>query len=183
MTTRPDIEQIRNIGNATQLFRWSVQFEKFPKLVPGPGSDAINWRAESVTIPKLDPMATEILIRGHKIKQPGKAEYDNQITLTCIETVDNVISQFIHDWREVCWQSANGSTGLTHYKSELEATIIITRLDNLDQPIWIYKLIGCFLETSEAGGELGADSSDPLRPVLVLSYDYFSDTPVVASVA
>jgi len=181
MTTRPSIEQIRNVGNFTQMFRWNVEFEKFPNLVSGPGSEAINFRAESVTIPKLDPNAVEINLRGHKVKQPGIATYGNQITLTCVETVDNIIAQFIHDWREKCWESDNGGTGKTHYKSELEATILITRLDNMDQPIWIYKLFGCFLETNEAGGDLGGDSADPLKPQLVLSFDYFNDKPMTAS--
>jgi hypothetical protein len=179
---RPDLETLRQLGNFTQLFRWFVEFEKFPNLVPGPGSDAINWRAESISIPKLNPMSTEYIIRGQKIKQPGIGDYENTITLTCMETVDNIISQYIHDWREVCWETNNGSTGKTHYKSEIEAIMRITRLDNMDAPIWAYKLIGCYLETSEPGGDLDGSTSDPLKPNLVISFDYFNDFPTTASV-
>jgi len=175
---RPSLETIRGLANFTQMFRWYVEFEKFPNLVPGPGSDAINWRAESIGIPKLNPMSTEYQIRGHKVKQPGIGDYENTIVLTCIETIDNVISQFVHDWQEVCWESENGSTGKTNSKEDIEAIVRLTRLDNMDQPIWVYKLFGCYLETSDSGGDLDGATSDPLKPALTLSFDYFNAKPL-----
>jgi len=173
-TVRPNLESIRNLGNFTQMFRWIVEFESFPKLVTGYSSDDINFRAESSGLPKLGGTSAEIQIRGHKVKQPGIADYANTIVLTCVETVDNKISQFVHDWREICWQTEEGSTGKTHPKSDIEAVIRITRLNNMDEPIWWYKLIGCYLESTEIP-DVDAATADPLKPALTISFDYFND--------
>ena len=178
-TLRPSIENLRAIGQVTQAFRWSVDFEKVPSVLDSWKGSAINFRAESVTIPKLNPTATELVIRGNKVKFPGIGDYENTITLVCVETIDNNISRFMKAWRELCWQSENGSPGITQNKEDLEATMIITRLDNKDSPIWLYKLFGCFLETGESGGTLDAATVDPLKPELTLSFDYFNDKALV----
>ncbi len=175
VTMRPNLEHLRSLGQVTQMFRWTVEFEKVPSILNEWKSDAINFRAESVGIPKLNPTSSEVQIRGNKIKFPGIGDYENTITLTCIETVDNSISMFVRNWRELCWQTENGSTGITQNKEDLEATMLITRLDNKDSPIWMYKLFGCFLETAEPGGDLDAAGTDPLKPSLTISFDYFND--------
>lgn len=174
-TLRPSLEHLRALGQITQMIRWTVEFEKIPSVLDSWKGDAINFRAESVTIPKLNPTSVELQIRGNKIKFPGIGDYENTITLTCVETIDNNISQFVRNWRELCWQTEDGSTGITQNKEDLEATMLITRLDNKDDPIWMYKLFGCFLETGEPGGDLDAATIDPLKPVLTISFDYFND--------
>jgi len=176
-TIRPNMESLRGLGNFTQLFRWYVEFESLPSALGGFNSDDINFRAESTGLPKMGGASTEIQIRGHKIKQFGIADYGNVITLTCIETVDNIISQFIHDWRELCWQTEEGSTGKTHNKEDMEAIMRITRLDNMDNPIWWYKLFGCYQESYELS-DLDGATADPLKPAPVISFDYFNDGPI-----
>jgi hypothetical protein len=176
-TKRPSLEGLRNIGNWTQTFRWWVDIEEPPPAVTV-DSEAINFRAESIEIPKANPMSTEIIIRGHKKKQIGIVDYTNTIALTCVETVDNVVSQFVRDWREACWQTDNGSTGISHSQKDVEARIKIMRLDNRDNPIWQYILYGCFLETFEPGGPLDGATPEPLKPAITVSFDYFNDGPV-----
>lgn len=172
---RPSLENIRKLGNMTQLFRWGVQFSKFPALLQGYTSDDINFRAESTTIPKTTGTSVEVLIRGHKVKQPGIHDYGNQITLTCVETVDSMMASFIRDWRELCWQTTEGSAGTTELKEQLEAELLITRLDGKNNPIWWYKLVGCYLEDVEWGGDLDGQTGDPLKPAMTISFDYYNE--------
>lgn len=175
-TRRPNLENLRSLGNFTQAFRWVVEFEKLPSALSSyEGGDGINFRAESSGIPKLNPQSSEVVIRGHKVKQPGIGEYENTITLTLIETVDNFVSNFIRQWRELCWQTEGGSTGITQSKEDVEGTLILTRLNNVDDPIWQYKLFGVFMETGEMGQDLDASTPDPFKPALTLSFDYFND--------
>ena len=175
---RPTLENIRSLGNATQLIRWEVAFATIPRALAGmfPGNDALNWRASSMSIPTMNPGATEIIIRGHKTIQPGIADYGgNTITLTSIEFVDNIMAQFISNWRFACWSNSNGGSGITLPKADLEAVIVLTRLDNEDNPIWQYEIIGCWPSTTDPGGELGGEDASPLKPVITLSFDYFKD--------
>jgi hypothetical protein len=88
------------------------------------------------------------------------------------ETADNKISQFLHDWREACWQA---KTGIQREKKDVEAIIRIIRLDRQDKPIWVYKLTGCYLEDATTGT---LDStSEVFKPNFTISYDYFEDGP------
>lgn len=178
-TLRPNILNLRSLGQVTQLFRWTVEFDTVPAALNAWKGDAINFRAESVSLPKLTSASTELTIRGHKLKFPGIGDYENTITLTCVETIDNNISNFIRNWRELCWQTDNGSTGITQNKEDLEAKLIITRLNNKDEPIWMYTLFGCYLETGDPGSDLDGTTADPLKPVLTISFDYFNDKSLV----
>lgn len=177
-TLRPTVENLRAIGQVTQTFRWTVEFQDLPAALSAWKGNAINFRAESITTPKLNPTSFEVVIRGSKAKYPGIGDYENTITLVCIETIDNNISNFLKTWRELCWQSEGGSSGITQNKEDLEATLHIFRLDNKDQPIWMYKLFGCFLETGESG-DLDATTVDPLKPSLTISFDYFNDKSLI----
>jgi len=94
-----------------------------------------------------------------------------------VETVDNRISHFIRNWREACSRS---QTAHQFTKAELDATILITRLNRQLLPIWEYKLIGCWLE-SYTLPNLDGSTSDALKPGMTLSYDYFLDGPAGAS--
>ena len=174
-TRRPSLQNLRSLGNFTQVFRWVVEFEKLPAPLSSYKGDGINFRAESTGLPKCNPNSVEIVIRGGKLKRPGMADYENTISLTLVETVDNYVSNFIREWRELCWETENGSTGITQNFEDIEGTLITTRLNNKDEPIWQYKLFGCFLETGEPGGEPDASTAEPYKPILTLSFDYFND--------
>lgn len=173
---RPSVDGIRKLGNFTQIFRWNVSFEKIPNGI-SISSEDINFRAESSTVPTLTGTSTEIVIRGNKVRQPGIHGYNSPITLTLMETVDNKIANFIKEWREKCWKISEGSAGVSENKDELEAVIVLTRLNNKDEAIWRYKLIGCYLEGAERG-DLDAQTADPMKPALAIAYDRFEEEAV-----
>ncbi len=177
-TRRPNVENLRSLGNLTQCFRWVVEFEKLPSALSSYKGDGINFRAESTDVPKCNPQNVEIVIRGHKVKQPAVGEYENTINLTLVEFTDSFVSNFVRGWRELCWQTDNGSTGITQNKADLEAVMITTRLNNKDEPIWQYKFFGVFLETVDPGGSLDASTAEPFKPALTFSFDYFNDKPL-----
>ena len=171
-----DITELRGVGDFTTLYRWNLIFASFPAVgvVGFPLTDDLNLRCESATLPNMTNEKIEINVRNHKIFQPGKGVYNGSIDLTFIETVDNIVHNFLKAWRELHHQTR---TGVAVPKSDLEALIILQRLDNADSPIWQYTLHGCFLEAYDDGGTLGTDS-DSLKPVLSVSYDFFDDSPL-----
>lgn len=170
---RPTMEQLRGIGNATQLFRWNLQFVTFPTALQAPpSSDALNLRCESVDLPKLTGTNTAINIRGHEVVQPGKYTYTKKSQFTMLETVDSVVHSFLRAWREIVWQTG---TGVQVSKAEASCDILITRLDQSDNGIWEYTLKGCFLDEYNPGATLDSSGQDPLKPVISLAWDYFTD--------
>ena len=171
---RPNIENLRNLGDVTQAHRWGVSFVKFPQVCSGFTSEAINFRAESITIPKLNTPKQDLKIRGTNIKTEGQGEYEGEITLTCVETVDSTITDFVAQWREGSWSQNDQGGGLTRPEEELFATILLTLLNNQDQPRWFYKLFYCKLAGAEPGADPGAEA-EPFKPALTISYDYFNE--------
>lgn len=170
---RPTIDQIRSMGNVTQLFRWNVIFAQFPAAVAGaPRTEDLNIRCETTSVPKLSQTLTEVKIRGHKVNQPGRGDYSPNIKLDFIETVDSKVSKFLKAWRDACWQV---KTGIQQSKADCEAIIIIQRLNHLDVGIWEYKLIGCLLQDYEASQNLDGQTQDPVKPSMTVAYDFFED--------
>jgi hypothetical protein len=167
---RPTLEDIRGLSNLTQAFRWNIAIEA-PVAID---SAAFNLRCLTAGIPVMAPQATETTIRGHKIKEPGIATFTNTIDVTCVEAVDNTIANFIREWRELCWSVEGGVTGVMQDKADLEGKVIMFRLDNLDNPIYQYELIGVFIENATFG-DLAEESADPFKPTITFSYDYFTE--------
>lgn len=168
--SRPDITQIRNVGDFATLYQWYVTM---PKKPVGISDDDLNFRCLSTEIPKKTSQTIEVQIRGHKVRQPGIYDSTPTITLAFVGTVDNVISNFIRDWREKCVEEI---TGKHEVKADVEATLMLTQLDRTDAPIWQYELFGCWLEDYDpTGGQWDGASSDILRPTITVSYDFFKD--------
>lgn len=172
---RPTIDQVRALGQFASTYRWNMFFASYPQIGAYPPSEALNLRCISAKVPVLSGSATDVTIRGHKVKQPGIFTYDGSIDLTFVETIDNLVSTFLREWREACWQTG---TGIQGSKAEVEAQVILHRLNNLDQAIWEYRLIGCFLEGYSPGGDLG-EGDKILEPSIKLSYDYFVDRSLI----
>lgn len=168
----PNIEELRRVGDFATLYQWDIAFLTFPAAGQWNLSPFdLNVRCESAEIPNLTGQSIEVMVRGHKVKQPGIHAYSNVMTLVFVETVDNKIQQFLQTWREICWQTR---TGYQNKKLDVECGILLTRLDRQLVPIWSYHLIGCYLEDYQMGTLDGA-SSDAIKPNMVLAYDYFED--------
>ena len=173
---RPTIEQIRGVADFQTLYRWNLSFSLAPSAVAGfPNPADLNIRCETTEIPKATNQSISVSVRGHKVKQPGIMEYAGTINFTFVETVDNKIKALLKAWREACWATKTGVWAGT--KTQLQADILIEQLDNQDNAVWQYKLVGCYLEDYDLG-QLTGDGSDVQRPSMTLSYDYFEDKPV-----
>lgn len=174
MGIRPTLPELAGMGDFATVYQWGLVFIKYPTVGLFPRPDAINLRCESTSIPKTTNQKIETKIRGHAIRQPGIVDYDGQIILNFVETVDNTISMLITAWREACWLSL---TGAQTPKWSLDAIMQIVRLDRMNLPIWQYVLYGCFLEDADMG-QLDGSTSENFKPSITLSYDYFMDGPI-----
>jgi hypothetical protein len=172
---RPSIEQVRASSDHATLFRWNLIFAAFPAALAGaPDSEDLNIRCESTEQPSRIGQTIINNIRGHQTKQTGIWTY-NPITLSFVETTDNIVNQFIHDWVDLTWVT---KTGVSATKEESQATIILQRLDNADEPIVEFKLVGALPEAEDKGGTLDGATSDFIKPTLTLNFDYFERTAV-----
>ena len=170
------IDQLRALPDYAQVTRWDITFVTLPAVgaFGFPISDALNMRCESIELPKATNQKFEVQVRGHKTLHSGIMDYVKTMTLTFTETVDNTIFKFIKAWRELCWSSRQGEA---FPKSDLEATILITLLDNQDNARAKYTVYGCFYEADDFGTLDGA-TSDAMKPTLTLSYDFYVDAPL-----
>jgi hypothetical protein len=170
------IDSVRSLPNFQTVYKWDLQFTQLPAVGPlaFPLSQGLNIRCESTTLPNTANQKIEIYQKGHKVFQNGINDYNSTIDLTFTETVDNYISKFIAAWQEMIWATRSGQS---FSKASIEAGIIITRLNEADEPIWEYNLKGVFLETYDLG-TLDSATSDVMRPNVTLSYDYFTQKPL-----
>lgn len=170
------IDELRALPDYAQVTKWNLDFVTLPGVGPFgfPLSSILNLRAESIEIPKTTNQKFEVMTRGHKVLVPGIQDYGNSMTITFTETVDNVIFNFVKAWREMIWASR---TGRSFSKADIEATILLTLLDNQDNARAKYTIYGCFLE-SEDFGSLDGSTSDAIKPSLTLSYDFYVDSPL-----
>lgn len=173
---RLTLDQLRSIADFSSTYRWVLNISKFPSVGgPYPDSEEVDIRCETSSIPQLTGTSTEVTVRGHKVKTPGIYNYDGVLTLTFFETADNKIKDFLKNWREACWQTR---TGIQNKKEDVEAEIILHLLNNADEEVYEYKLIGCFLENVDYG-TLDGTTADPIKPSATISYDYFEDKSLI----
>jgi hypothetical protein len=173
---RPTIENLRQVGDFQSSFRWNMRIDTPPSAVSGfPNSDNLNLRLESTSLPKTTNQMTEVMIRGHKVKQPSIMEYDGQINFAFVETVDNVVKTFIKQWREALWATRTGVAASD--RRGLQAVVTLTLLNNQDTEVWRYKLYGVML-TDYDMGQLDGSNTDAVKPNITLAYDYFEDSAV-----
>lgn len=171
---KPTIDALRGVGDFATTYQWNMRFAQVPAIGAYPDSNDLNLRVQSVAIPIATNAPIEIALRGHKVRQPGILGYGPNLEFTSVETVDNLIANFLREWREACYQTRTGAQGA---KADVSADVEIIRLDRQDVEIWGYKLFGCFLEAYNFG-TLQSEASTVLQPSFTLSYDYFEDIQV-----
>ena len=173
---RPSINNVRSSSDHAVLFRWNLVIAQFPSALSGPPTtEDLNIRAESTEQPSRIGQTIVTGIRGHQVKQGGIWTY-NPVTITFVETTDNIINEFIHEWIELSWAT---KTGVSVTKQELQADIIMQRLNNADEPIVEFKLVGAIPEAEDKGGALDGATSDTIKPTITLNYDYFERTSLI----
>lgn len=161
---------VSGLGQFATNYRWNLIFVSQPKKYTGPTLAGLNVRCESVSLPKVSTPSVEIVIRGHKVKQSGIADYGNTMSITLFETSDMYVQRVIRAWKELIWEY---NTGVQQNKDDIKCDIQVVRLDNLGNPIQTYTIKGCYMEDNEAGGDLDASTADPSKPTITLSFDIF----------
>ena len=169
-------EVLRELGEVAQLHRWHLRFDGGPSAATPPPADEVNLLCQSAEVPRMESgEQTTINIRQHQIMRPGIRKFSHTINLTFIEVEDNTISTWLRDWRLAVFDPI---TGNQMPLEEIQADVVLTRLDKQDNGIWEYKMYGCYHNGGEpTGGELGSDE-EILRPTLELYYDSFEEGPV-----
>jgi hypothetical protein len=171
------IDQIRALPDFAQVTKWDLTFVTLPGVgaFGFPSSEDLAIRVESIEMPKATNQKFEVQLRGHKTMHSGILDYGNTMTITFAETVDNKIFNLVKAWRELVWGSRQGNS---FSKSDLEATLLLTLLDNQDVERAKYTIFGCFYEADDFG-TLDGTTSDAIKPALTLSYDFYVDSPLV----
>ncbi len=165
----PTHENIRKAGDVQVTYKFNMNIIKFPKIGKYPSFDDVNIRCETTTVPKKSTENISYTLHGHEVTQNGMAKYSGTIQLQFIETIDNKIKDFIHEWVEASHETI---TGKSHLKSELEAIIQLQMLGTDLSPIYTYTLTGCIYEDHEMPNLDGA-SSEAYKPSLTIHYDYY----------
>lgn len=172
----PTRQQIRALPNKVMLYKWYMSFPTPPPAVSYPGDIAFNHTCISSTLPKKDPTIVESVIRGIKTGEPGIPNLgDNSITLTFEANVNLLVPKFFTAWEDAC---SSHEELITQNNEDIKAVIMLTLVNNLNQPIRLYELFGCLPNTSEAGGDLGNDTAETLKPAYTLWFDDFKETYV-----
>ena len=166
------IDDVINLGDFESITKWTLVFSGQPTAYQGPPLQGLNLRCESINMPKVNIPSVDIQIRGHKVKQPGIADYGNQLTLNLFETTDMYVTRAIKAWKELCWQNR---TGVARKKSELSCIIQLYRMDNRNNYMYGYEIYGCFLEDYDHGGDLDASTGDAQKPTMTIAFDYFKE--------
>ena len=165
---RPTLDNVRNIGDVASAYRWDLTFLQVPTALASYSSEDMNVRCESTTLPKRIEATPDVNIRGHKVLFPGRLTYSNELDMTFIETENNMIAKFLKAWWDLLWDP---KLGTRYPKNQLEARLLIKRLDHNNVAIWQYQIHGVFLKDADFGKLDG--ETETIKPTVKFSYDYF----------
>ena len=169
---RPSVAEVMSLGNATQGFRWRIALSKVPNALSiSDAGEILNMRAFSTSIPQRTGQSSEIMIRGSRVRQFGIADWESPWELTITAFNDMKEFDLLWEWDNICWETRNGSTGLTQNFEDVITDIDLYQLDNMDYDIAHHKLVGAYIESSTLG-ELSSEDSNPLQPSISFAYQY-----------
>lgn len=186
MAKYPTINNIRGLADFATVYQWTVEILNADmgtangfNTLAYPDGEQLNWRCESHEIPNASNNPVAVQIRGHRVFQPGIQEYSNTINLVFVETVDNLVTNFLRSWREACWQTEVGyqfpkGSGKVPAGAGTDSAIRLIRLNRQLEEIWEYQLYGCWLQSYNQG-TLDGSSSEAFKPTMTIQYDYYDD--------
>lgn len=158
---RPTIDQIRSITDFQKTYMWEMSVLRQPAFAPV-DTYRFNLQMMSTDVPKRTGQTATLMMRGYQIFDPGIYNVAGTITLTFVETVDNVVKNFIQQWEEALYVKAGQFRLLT-------GDFRLTMMNNQEGAIYAYDLLYCFLEDSNIN-TLEGGSSDPMQPTITLRY-------------
>jgi hypothetical protein len=168
-----NINNIRELDDYAPLYKWDISIPKAPEAVSFPTDEQINIRCTSAEMPKSVDETVEVPLKEFTDRIPGKQIPEGTLTVIFVETIDNVISNWLRTWRLAV---GDPETGIQKPRKEVIADILFTRRDREGNPIYAYKAIGCYISDYDpVGGELGSDS-EVVRPSLTITYMAFTET-------
>jgi len=170
---RPTLEQIRSLPDWASRYRWNLIFDSFPTGITAPSTDRLNFQCVSAGVPKKTGGTFETSLRGWTLINPGIWKTSGTITLTFIETIDNLILNFLQAWNEAAWAMATGQAAT---KNGLTAVVRLERLDRNDARVRQYKM-KVIIADYDPGGDLD-DASTDTRPTITLAYDSFDEEAI-----
>lgn len=165
--SRPSLENIRVLGDFATRYQWNLAFLTSPVGLTAP-SAGLNLRCEASDLPAPKGSAISIEIRGQQVFQPGIYRVGGTLNITFIETVDNMVMDFLESWREMCWQS---NTGVQEKNLDVKCEIQLTRLNRQDQPIKTDVVKGAYC-LSFTKPQLG-NANEAFKPTLTIQYDSY----------
>jgi hypothetical protein len=154
------------MNQIAQRFRWKMIFITQP--IAGKGiilPTELDVKCESMDIPSYTYNITPVRVRQWEVKRNGML-IPNDLTLSFLETTDGRVFDFFSSWQEAVFDL---KTGKANNKDLNSAIIMLTLLNNKNEPIRIFTLFGCVLKAYNRGK---ADNTDePFKAEIILSFD------------
>lgn len=180
MVTRVSSADVRQLPDFAPAYEWRISMVTQPQGVVMPPNDRFNTLCKSSTIPKPQTVnSKEIVLHNHKTVRPGTEFRNGELSLIFTELITNEISAMVSSWRSLNRDPSTGAAKVMH--ADAVATIILTRMDRLGNPIYKYTLYNCWITDHDPGTELsnGEDSTGFENFSITLSYDDFIETNLV----
>jgi hypothetical protein len=177
---KPTLNDLRTLPDFAPKYRWDVRFVTFPTITPIsvgfalPDPNRLNIQCISSDVPKRSGKSFDVTIRGFTVLSPGIWTVSGTIKLTLIETVDNVVLNYLENWAEATWAML---TGVSQSKVDCSAHVILTRMDRSDLPVRRYDIQRAFLQEYDPGADLD-EKSDTINPTMTLAYDSFIESDI-----
>lgn len=170
MSLKPSINQLRQLGHHQTTYDWGIQFISLPSLISGFSSSDLNTRCSSSSMPQMTIEEIPIQLRGHKAFQHGIASYGNKLSLTLYETVDSKVQDFLNAYMNMQWMPV---TGVQVPKTLNQSAFLLTLLNSEHKATRYYTIIGAWLQSYQASGNLQSQGSEILSYQTEWTFDYF----------
>jgi len=179
MGLKPDVNSLKQLPDFVRTVDWYIQVITPPPIYPNfPASADLNLRAINVEVPKAPGQDMAVEVRGITIHQPGQYKPNGVMSITFVETADNMISTLIKTWRDLCYNLQNG---VQADRENVKANFRLIRLDRQENELFDYTVIGCYPSDSDpTGGPLNEAGGDAMRPSIIFTYDTFIDSNLLA---